>query len=92
MLEKEIEKRVKDYARTKRFLAYKFVSPGHSFVPDGLFITPKGVVFFIEFKRKGGVATSGQVREHQRMIAHGVSVYVIDSVDTGRVVVDAYSN
>ena len=92
VLERQIESKVKDYARSRGFLAYKFTSPGHAFVPDGLFISPKGVVFFIEFKRKGCVPTPGQFREHQRLIAHGVSVYVIDSADTGKSVIDTYAN
>ena len=33
MLERDIEKRVKEYARSKGWLAYKFTSPGHIGVP-----------------------------------------------------------
>ena len=90
MLEKDIEKAVKEYARSKGFLAYKFTSPGHSFVPDGLFISPKGGVFFVEFKREGGKPTPGQLREHTRINEHKICVYVVDSIPKGKGVVDAF--
>lgn len=89
-LEKEIEKKVKEYARSKGFLAYKFTSPGHAFVPDGLFIAPGGTVFFIEFKQLGKRMTAGQEREAQRLTAHGVDVWLCDSVCLGKEIIDAY--
>ena len=88
MLEKEIEKKVCDYAKSKGFLAYKFVSPGHAFVPDRLLITPAGEAFFIEFKREGLKATSGQEREHVRFRNQNVKVFVIDNVLDGMEVID----
>ena len=91
MLEKEIEVAVKDYARSKGWLAYKFTSPGHAFVPDGLFISPKGVVIFMEFKQLGKTATPGQQREIDRINAHGVPCYVVDAVGLGRSLIDANS-
>lgn len=89
MLEKEIEKRVCDYARAKGFLAYKFTSPARASVPDRLFITPTGSVFFIEFKRPGGKLTGGQAREIERLRRQGVNVSVIYSVEDGKRMIDA---
>ena len=91
MLEKDIEKHICDYAKTKGFLVYKFTSPGHKFVPDRMFINPQGGVFFIEFKREGGRPTEGQLREHARMRAQGVNVYVVDNLYYGKLVVDGTS-
>lgn len=91
LLEKEIEKRVKEYARSKGFLAYKFTSPGHAFVPDGLFIAPGGKVFFIEFKQLGKKPTPGQQREMERLRAQGVDVWLCDFVDLGKEIIDAYT-
>lgn len=51
MLEKTIEKAVKEYVRSKGLLAYKWVSPGHIGVPDDILISPTGKVVFIEFKK-----------------------------------------
>jgi len=92
MLEREIEKRVKEYARTKGWLAYKFTSPGHIGVPDGLFISPKGVVLFMEFKQLGKKATAMQQREIDRINQHCVLSLVVDSVEQGKRLIDAYSN
>jgi len=91
MLEKKIEGAVKQYARTQGFLAYKWVSPAHIGVPDCILISPKGDVIFIEFKQKGKLPTPMQAREHQRMIANGAHVYVVDDVDTGRAIVNLYA-
>ena len=91
MLEKEVEKKVCDYAKTKGFLTYKFVSPARASVPDRLFIAPDGQMFFVEFKRPGARPTPQQEREHQRLRAQGCWVYVIDDVIVGEALVDAYS-
>lgn len=88
MLERDIEKIVKDYARTMGCLAYKFVSPGHAFVPDCIIVTPKGRTAFIEFKRPGGKATSGQLREIERIRRHLVIAEVIDDVAVGKAFID----
>ena len=89
MLEKDVEKKVNDYAKAKGMLAYKFSSPARAAVPDRLFITEQGTVFFIEFKRPGEQATPAQQREHLKLIGYGVKVFVIDDVTNGKAVIDA---
>lgn len=91
MLEKEIEKRVKVYAESKGWLTRKWTSPGHSFVPDQIFIRPDGHVFFIEFKRNGAKPTAGQLREHEKLRGHSCTVLVVDSVELGKELVDAFT-
>lgn len=91
MLEKQIEKAVKDYARSKGWLAYKFTSPGHVGVPDGLFISPSGRVIFMEFKQTGKLATPMQQRELFKINSHHVLAVVVDSVEQGKGLIDAYS-
>ena len=88
MLEKQIEEKVGTYAKEQGFLVYKFTSPQRQAVPDRLMITPRGKIFFCEFKRMGQVPTPAQAREHERLREQGVTVYVIDNVDTGRAMVD----
>jgi hypothetical protein len=89
MLERDIEKAVKRYAESKGWLTRKWVSPGHAFVPDQIFINPHGNVIFIEFKRTGCRATSGQYREHQRIQQNNGVVYIVDSVESGIEIVNA---
>lgn len=88
MLEKQIESKVCDYAKTKGLLVYKFTSPSRAAVPDRLFVCPDGRTFFIEFKREGQKATPAQEREHQRLRGHKVNVFVVDNVTEGKFVID----
>lgn len=88
MLEKDIESKVCEYAKTKNVLVYKFTSPNRMAVPDRLFIRPDGKVWFCEFKRTGQKPTPAQDREHIRLQQHKVSVFVIDNVEEGKLMVD----
>ena len=88
MLEKQIEAKVCEYAKAKGLLAYKFTSPARAAVPDRMFITHDGRVFFCEFKAAGKKPTEAQAREHQRLRQHKVNVFVIDNIDEGKVMID----
>lgn len=88
MLEKQIEAKVCDYAKSKGVLAYKFTSPARAAVPDRLFIAPDGRVWFCEFKREGQKATLAQEREHTRLRQQKVNVFVINNVIEGKNMVD----
>lgn len=88
LLEKDIEARVCEYARSKSVLAYKFTSPARAAVPDRLFIAPDGRVWFCEFKREGQKPTSAQDREHTRLRQQKVNVFVIDNVIEGKNMID----
>jgi hypothetical protein len=89
MLEKQIEAAVCRYARDKGILAFKFTSPARAAVPDRLFITPSGDFYFIEFQRTGQKPTPAQEREHTRLRAQNVRVYVVDNVQDGKNLIDA---
>ena len=88
MLEKTIEAKVCEYARSKGVLALKFNSAQRAAVPDRLFIAKGNVMFFCEFKRGGAKPTPAQEREHERLRALDVRVYVIDDVEQGKFMVD----
>jgi hypothetical protein len=88
MLEKQIEAKVCEYAKTKNVLVYKFTSPARAAVPDRMFIRPDGKVWFVEFKREGQKPTPAQEREHSKLHRHNVDVFVIDNVDDGKAMVD----
>lgn len=87
-LEKDIEKKVCDYAKQQGCLVYKFTSPSRRSVPDRIFITPSGLVFFIEFKRLGCKATPAQEVEIDKLHLQRVNVSVIDNVGDGKHYVD----
>ena len=88
MLEKEIEKTVCDYAKEKGIISYKFSSPNHVGVPDRIFFADGGIVFLVEFKRKGEKMTPMQLREGERIGNRGTDVYLIDSVEDGKRLID----
>lgn len=88
MLEKEIEKKVCDYAKAAGLLVYKFASPNHIGVPDRMFVAPHQHVFWIEFKREGGKPTAVQERECLKLRRCGFDVYLVDSVEDGIAVID----
>lgn len=87
-LERDIEKKVCDYAKSLGCLVYKFTSPSRRSVPDRLFITPDGNIGFIEFKRAGGKPTAAQEVEIKKIQQHKVSAWVVDSVEIGKRVID----
>ncbi len=91
MLEKEIEHKVVTYAKKKNFRADKYTSPSNRSVPDRLFISPKGFMFFIEFKSKGKVPTKLQAYTFKDITSRGVIVEVIDDYDTGKLLIDKLS-
>jgi hypothetical protein len=88
MLEKQIETKVCEYAKTKNVLAYKFTSPARAAVPDRLFVVPDGRMFFCEFKREGFKPTPAQEREHTKLRQHKVNVFVVDNVEQGKAMID----
>lgn len=88
-LEKDIEAKVCDYAKTLKIVVYKFTSPNRRSVPDRLFIMPGGRgCFFCEFKKLGHKPTSAQEVEIAKIRAQGIYVGVIDRVDEGKKLVD----
>lgn len=79
MLEKDLEKYFVNQVKNAGGLVYKFVSPGHSGVPDRLIIMPSGRAFFAELKAPGGKLRPLQDKEISRLVHHGINVYLLDS-------------
>lgn len=90
MLEKHIEGKVCDHAKKCGCLVYKFTSPARRSVPDRMFITKDGVVFFIEFKAPGRKPTVSQSSEIERLSNQGVPVFIIDSIEEGYNVINSF--
>lgn len=88
MLEKEIERLVCEYAKSRNLEVYKFSSPNRAGVPDRLFLAPYQHAFWIEFKKEGGKPTPLQTRECERLRKMGFDVYLVDSVEEGKAIID----
>ena len=92
MKEAQIESTVCKHAQKLGLLQYKFTSPGRAGVPDRLLIAQDGTVFMIEFKTPTGRLSALQINEHRRLNEHNITVYVVDNVAEGKLIVDSYTN
>ena len=87
MLEKDLEKKVRDYAKKVGVLCYKFTAPGRRSVPDRMFMY-RGAVFFIELKAKGKKPSIAQLREIEKIRNQGVWAYWADNLDHCKALID----
>ena len=79
MLEKEIEKYLREQVKLRGGVAFKFISPGNVGVPDRLVLFPNGKIIFIELKATGKKTSKIQDIQIKRIRDLGFDVYVIDS-------------
>lgn len=88
-LEKVIEKKVCNFAKSFGIESRKYSTPAHRAAPDRIFFIPHrdSLVFFIEFKRKGKKPTPAQLEEHKWYKSLGYHVFVVDSVEDGEFVI-----
>ena len=79
MLEKEIEKYLREQVKLRGGVAFKFTSPGNVGVPDRMVLFPNGKIIFIELKATGKKTSKIQDIQIKRIRDLGFDVYVIDS-------------
>tara|TARA_R110002096_G_scaffold322918_1_gene516997 strand:- start:509 stop:778 length:270 start_codon:yes stop_codon:yes gene_type:complete len=89
MRESVIEKKVSDYAKLLGWLAYKFSSPQNAGVPDHIYFR-EGRTILIEFKAPGKKPSKLQVRHIKRLQEQLIPVYVVDDIDKGKDIFNAY--
>lgn len=78
--EKYLEKILKSEAEKRGGLAFKFVSPGMSGVPDRLVLIPSGVMAFVEVKAPGRQMRPLQIKRKRQLEELGFLVYQIDDI------------
>ena len=83
MKESQIESKVVKKAKELGFLTYKFSSPSNRGVPDRIFITPHGEVFFIEFKSEKGKLSQLQKKVLNDIKHYNVEVFIVYGVEEG---------
>ena len=88
MREKEIEAALRTAAKKRNGVAFKFVSPGLSGVPDRLVLLPIGKLGFIELKAPGKKLRKLQEKRKSQLEALGFLVFCIDSKEEVEVVLD----
>ena len=67
MRESAVERKLVTGVRCLGGIAYKFVSPGHSGVPDRIVLLPRGNIIFVELKREDGRLTPLQVNVQRQI-------------------------
>lgn len=77
MTEKQIELKLTEGVRALGGIAYKFVSPGNTGVPDRVVILPGGSVIFVELKTEHGRLSVMQRYQIARLRDRGAEVHVI---------------
>lgn len=90
MRESAIEAYLRDKVKQRGGIAYKFISPGNSGVPDRLVLFPGEKSIFVELKAPGKEPTPIQLLQHKRIKALGFKVLVIDSKGKVDELIDAY--
>lgn len=88
VLEKDIEKKIVAYAKSKGCLCYKFTSPAQRAVPDRIIVTPHGVVGFLEVKRPGNKPTPLQNRELAKLSDQACFAEWHDTVEGAKEFID----
>ncbi|AZU97911.1 VRR-NUC domain protein [Vibrio phage LP.1] len=86
--ESNIELNVNRHAAATGWLSFKFNSANHAGVPDRIYIRD-GVTIYIEFKATGQKPRKLQEITFDKMRAHGAKVFVVDSIEDGKAVLDA---
>lgn len=89
MREKEIEAALRTAAKKRKGMAFKFVSPGLSGVPDRLVLLPIGKIGFIELKAPGKKLRKLQEKRKSQLEALGFLVFCLDNKEEVEVVLDA---
>lgn len=77
MTEKQIEKQIVELTKKAGGIAYKFVSPGNTGVPDRIVILPGQRPVFVEVKASTGKLTAIQRRQIEKLENLGQPVMVI---------------
>ena len=91
MRESEIESAIRAYALERGCRCYKLAGVHDIGKPDRV-LTCNGQTVYIEVKATNGRLSTAQRREHQRIRQAGGVVYIVDTVESGKWVIDAMMN
>ncbi len=90
MLEKSVEKFIRDGVKRLGGVAYKFTSPGNVGVPDRLILFPGGRIVFVEVKAEGGKLSVMQERQIRRIRSLGFPVAVVEGISEAKIFLDTW--
>ncbi len=92
MTEKAIENYFNTEIKKRGGLAIKLNSMSVSGLPDRMVLLPNSIIFFAELKRPGGKARPLQLATHRILENLGFDVYVIDSKEQVKEVINKYGS
>lgn len=90
VLETDIEDAVCKHAEGRGWLAAKLQWLSQTGWPDRTFLSRPARVFFIEFKKPGGIVSKKQHYWIGVLRELGFDVYVVDDIETGIAIVNQY--
>lgn len=85
-----IKAEVVNYAKERGWRSRKMQFVGRRGCPDNWFQRGQGQLVIIQFKDPNGKLPPYQRREVNWLLAHGLNVHVIESIEDGRAVFDAW--
>jgi hypothetical protein len=88
--EKVIEKLLVDTVEEHKGWAIKMICTFISGLPDRLILLPGGIIFFAELKSTGKKPSPRQLIVHEALRRLGFKVYVIDSTEQVKTVLEKY--
>jgi hypothetical protein len=83
--EKEIERKLKSWARSSGFYVRKFSSPNNRSVPDDIFVKD-GLTVYLELKREFEEPKEAQWAEIDELRLHGAIAEYADGVEIGKLI------
>ncbi|WP_436802022.1 VRR-NUC domain-containing protein [Streptococcus dysgalactiae] len=92
MLEKTIEKELRQTVIEHGGLCLKFVSPSMAGVPDRLVLMPNGKLGFVEVKQKGQQPRSLQQMRIKQLSKLGYPCFVLDEIEQIGGIIDEIKN
>lgn len=81
MLEKEVERALVKKTEERGGMAWKFVSPGKSGVPDRIILFPNGKMGFVELKAPGKKMRPLQKKRKKQLEDLGFQVFTVDRIE-----------
>ena len=81
MLDKAVERKLRQAVLKRGGLCWKFVSPGTNGVPDRIIMLDGGICTFVETKASGKTMRALQVKRKKQLETLGFKVYCLDGIE-----------
>ncbi|WP_296813849.1 VRR-NUC domain-containing protein [uncultured Megasphaera sp.] len=90
-LERNIERKLVQGVKAMGGIAYKWVSPGNTGVPDRIVIFPDGRIEFVELKTETNKPTPLQLAQMRKLMSRNCTVYVLSGMQAVNEYLDSHA-